>query len=138
MIAEGLGGSMGMRQSTELREAFNSFPEAGPWVAKLAKKSVRQGSELIIIFSAPGAFRLQVITVTGRLPPEADIDLMAFHNMTRVVLEETRKPLTDDHQIVAAAAPAEILAVLDEMNFRRAPFLRRNPIPHWTLTLKTD
>lgn len=125
-----------MNQLTELREVLESFPQVGPWVAKLIRKSIRQGSELVIIFTSPDAFRLQVITVPGRLPPEADIDLMAFHYMTQIVLEKSRKPLTDDHRVVAAAPPTEIRAILDEMNLSSAPFWRRNPIPHWTLDLQ--
>lgn len=127
---------MATRHHTELREVLNSSPETGPWVSKLVRKSIRQGSELVIIFTSPDAFRLHIITVSGGLPPEADTDLLSFHCMTKVVLDETRKPLTDDHQVVAATAPTEILAILDEMNFGKAPLWRRNPIPHWTVDLQ--
>lgn len=121
---------MATRHHTELREVLDSAPEMGPWVSKLVRKSIRQGSELVIIFTSPDAFRLHIITVSGRVPAEADIDLMAFHCMTKVVLDETRKPLTYDHQVVAATAPTEILATLGGMNFGKAPLW--NAIPSRT------
>lgn len=120
-----------------LRQILKLYPDAGPWLARLVRKSLRKGSEIVIIFTAPDGFRLHFITVSGRLPEEADIELMAFSFMTKVVLEQTGKTLTDAHQIVAAAAPQQLSAVLEGMNLDKAPLWKRNPIPHWTADIKT-
>ncbi|MCX8456541.1 MULTISPECIES: hypothetical protein [Paenarthrobacter] len=122
----------------ELRQILRLSPDAGPWLARLVKKSLRQGSEIVIIFTIPDASRLHFITVSGRLPREADIELMAFSFMTKVVLEQTGKTLTDAHKVVAAAAPQQLSAVLDGMNLAKAPLWKRNPVPHWTADIKTD
>ncbi|MEC3853070.1 hypothetical protein [Paenarthrobacter ureafaciens] len=122
----------------ELRQILKVYPDAGPWLARLVRQSLRQGSEIVIIFTAPDGFRLHFITVSGRLPQEADIELMAFSFMTKVVLEQTGKTLTDAHQIVAAAAPQQLSAVLEGMNLGKAPLWKRNPIPHWTADIKSD
>ncbi|MBT2586445.1 hypothetical protein [Arthrobacter sp. ISL-95] len=122
----------------ELRAILEQYPDAGPWVAKLARKSLRKGSEIVIIFTAPDAFRLHFITMSGSLPPEADIDLLAFSFMTKAVLEQMGGTLTDAHKIVAAAAPRQINEVLEGMSLNKAPFWKRNPIPHWTAAIQTD
>ncbi|MGO4431737.1 hypothetical protein AB4Y88_00105 [Paenarthrobacter sp. RAF9] len=116
----------------ELRKVLKLRPEAGPRLARLVKTAQRQGSEIVIIFAEPDAFRLHFITVSGRLPPEADVELMAFSFMAKVIVEQMGKTLVDDHKIVAVAAPRQIGAVLERMNMGKAPFWKRNPIPHWT------
>lgn len=122
----------------ELREILKQHPDAGPWLARLVKKSLRQGSEIVIIFTAPEGFRLHFITVAGRLPQEADIDLMAFSFMAKVVVEQTGKTLRDEHKIVVAVPPRQLDTVLEGMDLDKAPLWKRNPIPHWTADIKTD